>query len=406
MEFYSAAYKALKKENARLQREVTRLKKDLQEALRELKDLRRKANNPSRLLDSVPSGPSRVSTRSRRGLRYNYDDIIGESPAIRQVLETLDKVMDSDLPVLIQGESGTGKELVARAVHYNSHRRAKKFVVENCGAIPDTLLESELFGYVAGAFSGATGDKRGLVELAHGGTMFLDEISNMSPEMQMKLLRVIETGEMRKVGSAETTRVDVRIISASNTDLAALVEKGRFRRDLLYRINTIVVNLPPLRERKEDIPLLVDYFLERAARRMGGEPRRVSPEVLKVFMHFDWPGNVRELENEVYRLVALSQEEEIEPELLSTHIRYGGVPKPRAVARAGRIDEDTLRKAVARAEAEVIMQALERTNGNRTKAAKLLGLSAAGLIKKMNRCGLTVVSKVRKTPSSSHQENQ
>ena len=395
MDFYPGSYKALAKENARLKRELTRLKKQLNEALARLRELQHKADDPGRFLEGGVEERPGASSPWRKKLRYNFDSIIGESPAIRETLQMVDRIIDSDLPVLIQGESGTGKELVARAIHFNSRRQGKPFVAENCGAIPDTLLESEFFGHVKGAFSGATGDKRGLFEIAHGGTLFLDEISNMSPEMQKKLLRVLETSEIRKVGSTEIVRVDVRVISASNTDLAQLVEKGRFRRDLYFRINTIVINLPPLRERKEDIPILVDYFLEKAARRMNRPSKRVSPKVIEIFMSYDWPGNVRELENEVYRLVALSGlDEEISPDLVSAHIVSGGiVPEKPAVPE--RIDETTLRRAVARAEREVIMQALERTGGNRSKAARLLGLSPAGLIKKMEALGLTVIAKVK-----------
>lgn len=396
MDFYPSSYKALARENARLKRELTRLKKQLNEALTRLRSLQHKADDPGRFLEGGVEECVGTTGPWRRKLRYNYDGIIGESPAIREMLQIVDKIVDSDLPVLLQGESGTGKELVARAIHANSSRRNKPFVAENCGAIPNTLLESEFFGYAKGAFSGATGEKKGLFEIADGGTLFLDEISNMSVDMQKKLLRVLETGEIRKVGSTDIIRVDVRIISASNSDLARLVEKGRFRQDLYFRINTIVINLPPLRERKEDIPILVDYFLEKAARRMNRPPKRISPKVIEIFISYDWPGNVRELENEVYRLVALSgADEEILPDLVSAHIVSGGVVPEKSTLDEQRIDETTLRKAVARAEREVIMQALEKTGGNRSKAARLLGLSPAGLIKKMETLGLTVITKVK-----------
>jgi transcriptional regulator with PAS, ATPase and Fis domain len=405
MDFYPGSYAVLKKENARLTREIKILRQKLQEAIEKLKGLQQKAEDPSRYLVKSPSQEIALNVErsaSRRAYRFNYDSIIGESPSMRAIFETLDRVIDSDLPVLIQGESGTGKELVAQAIHYNSPRKDKKFVAENCGAIPDALLESELFGYVTGAFTGATHDKKGLFELADGGTLFLDEISNMSPDMQMKLLRVIETGIVRKVGASETFKVNTRIISASNVDLASLVEKGKFRKDLFYRLNTVIIQLPRLRDRKEDIPLLVDHFLQKAAKRMGAPPRRISPVILEMFLSFDWPGNVRELENEVYRLVALSPTEEIQPDLVSANIQSGGVPKLRSSLppKPDKIDENTLRKAIANAEREVIMQALEHANGNRSKAAKLLGLSTAGLIKKMNRCGLSVVWKIKEKKSA------
>jgi two-component system response regulator HupR/HoxA len=401
MDFYPTAYRILKRENTRLLRELNKTKADLKEALDRLEALQQKVTGKSRMIIREEASVKRgdrldiPATPTREGFKYDYSMIVGESSKIRDMLRYLDHVIDASVPVLIQGESGTGKELVARAIHFNSPRKLKKFVAENCAAIPRTLLESELFGYVEGAFTGATRPKKGLFELADGGTLFLDEISNMPLEMQMKLLRVLQDGVIRKVGSATTLNVDVRIISASNKNLAEMVEKGRFRKDLFYRINAITVELPPLRERKEDIPLLVDYFFRRICSETNSPPKEIAPEVIDLLLEHDWPGNVRELENECYRMVALSAADRIAPDLVSSHIQSAVPEGAKAPGfKLERIDENTLRKAVANVEREIIAKALEKTQGNRTKAAKMLGLSTAGLIKKMDRCGLSLVTKV------------
>jgi transcriptional regulator with GAF, ATPase, and Fis domain len=242
----------------------------------------------------------------RAALAFDYPDIIGTSPAILCVLAMLDRVIASDLPVLISGESGTGKELVARAIHEHGPRKERAFVRENCAAIPESLLESELFGYRKGAFTGALRDKVGLFETGDGGSVFLDEIGEMSLGMQAKLMRVLQDGEIRPVGAPETLRVDVRLISATNRDLRRLVAEGRFREDLFFRLNVVPIHMPPLRERIEDIPLLVEAFLARAARRSQAKPKPFDPDALACLMRHSWPGNVRELENEIQRAFALS----------------------------------------------------------------------------------------------------
>jgi transcriptional regulator with PAS, ATPase and Fis domain len=399
MDFYPTAYSALKRENARLLRELNKTKADLKEALDRLEILQRKLGGRIKIILEEVTAKQRGAYRaSGAEYRYNYDGIVGKSEKMTEILHTLDHVIESNVPVLIQGESGTGKELVARAIHFNGPRRLKKFVAENCASIPETLLESELFGYEGGAFTGAAAHgKKGLFELADGGTLLLDEISNMSQEMQKKLLRVLQDGVIRKVGGSSTIKVDVRIISASNRNLKELVERGRFRNDLFYRINAITINLPPLRERKEDIPLLVDNFFKKISAETNTLVRKIDQEVIRMFMDYDWPGNVRELENEIYRLVALS-EHRITPDLVSSHIQGAAqtlVAKMPALLRVEKLDQGTLRKAVANVEREIIAKALEKTGGNRTKAAKMLGLSTAGLIKKMDRCGLAVVLRVR-----------
>ncbi|MFO0981033.1 MAG: sigma 54-interacting transcriptional regulator [Planctomycetota bacterium] len=237
--------------------------------------------------------------------RERYAEIIGSSPAMLRVFAMLDKVAAANIPILIQGESGTGKELIAHAIHKGSPRAARAFVAENCAAVPETLLESELFGYKRGAFTGADREKKGLFEVAHGGTLFLDEIGDMSLGMQKKLLRALQDGEIRPVGGKEALHVDVRVVSASNKVLRNMVEKGTFREDLFYRLNTITIELPPLRERKEDIPLLADSFIARVAREMGIAKPDVTRGALEALARHNWPGNVRELENEIRRALAL-----------------------------------------------------------------------------------------------------
>lgn len=256
--------------------------------------------------------------------RENYADIIGESPAIMRVFRLLDRIAHANVPVLIQGESGTGKELVAGALHRNSPRRDKPIVAENCAAIPETLLESELFGYKRGAFTGADRNKTGLFKVADGGTLFLDEIGDMSLSMQKKLLRVLQDGEIRPVGSNEVFHVDVRIISASNKNLKEMVARREYREDLYFRLNTITVNVPPLRDRPEDIALLVDFFVGRISKEMDCKPAPLSAEALKALEKYRWPGNIRELENEMRRCLALLGDgTEIGLQLLSDEIKAG-----------------------------------------------------------------------------------
>jgi transcriptional regulator with PAS, ATPase and Fis domain len=254
--------------------------------------------------------------------RGNYPDIIGESPALISVFRLLDRVSDSMVPILIQGESGTGKELVSVAIHSNSSRRDKPFVAENCAAIPETLLESELFGYKRGAFTGADRNKVGLFKVADTGTLFLDEIGDMSLSMQKKLLRVLQDGEIRPVGSNEVFHVDVRIVSASNKNLKRMVREGTFREDLYFRLNTITVTLPPLRDRVGDVPLLIDFFVARVAKEMGCETVPVEKEAMRALARYRWPGNIRELENEMRRCLALlGDRKEIGLETLSDTIQ-------------------------------------------------------------------------------------
>ena len=322
--------------------------------------------------------------------RYDYTSLVGASDAMRAVFQQLDHFIESELPVLIQGESGTGKELIARAVHFNGARKDKPLVSENCAALPDTLLESELFGHARGAFTGAYKAKKGLLEQADGGTLFLDEIGDMSPEMQKKLLRVLQEGEFRVVGSDRRVKVDVRVIAASHHDLEQLVRDGSFREDLYYRIAVLAVRLPGLRERRDDIPLLAEHLLARAARE-AGRPAPVLPhEVMSCLVSYDWPGNVRELENEMRRLVVLS-EEMVRPEHLSTSVREGRAldgDGNGAAAAAAAVSSGDIREAVADLEKRSIEAALAQHGGNKSRAAASLGISRFALQRKLEKYGI------------------
>jgi transcriptional regulator with PAS, ATPase and Fis domain len=302
-----------------------------------------------------------------------------------ELFRLLDRVTDTALPVVIQGESGTGKELVARAIHFNGPRRDRPFVSENCAAIPETLLESTLFGYVKGAFTGADRDTRGLFAVADGGTLFLDEVAEMSPAMQGKLLRVLQDGEFRRVGGERSQKVDVRIVAATNKDLGQLVADGAFRKDLFFRLSVVRATLPPLRDRSEDIPLLVDSFLDRFAGQVGALATRktVHPAALARLCAYRWPGNVRELENEILRAAAFAGPQ-ITVADLSPHVAAGGDGALSPSAAEGLL----LRPRVERLERTLINEALAQHAGNQTRAAEALGLSRFGLQKKLRRYGL------------------
>ena len=313
--------------------------------------------------------------------RYDYSSLIGASPALRELKRVLDRATASDVPVLIQGESGTGKELVARALHANGPRRGAAFVAANCGAITETLLESELFGVVRGAYTGADRERRGLFEVADGGTLLLDEIGEMSPQLQTKLLRVLQDGEVRRVGAERGRHVDVRIVAASNKDLARLVEDGHFRADLFYRVNVVRIDVPALRERLEDVPLLCEHFLRKHAG--DGPPRRLARDALRRLAAYHWPGNVRELENELRRAAVMASGELISAADLSPRIIAG----PGGAEGEGDAAEGDLavRPRVERLEKTLLREALRRAHNNQTQAARLLGLSRFGLQKKLRR---------------------
>ncbi|WP_257447740.1 sigma 54-interacting transcriptional regulator [Archangium lipolyticum] len=320
------------------------------------------------------------------GENYRFEDIIGRSGAMQEIFKLLEKVSNSEATVLINGESGTGKELVARAIHYNGPRRQGPFVVQNCSAFNDNLLESALFGHMRGAFTGAMRDKKGLFEVADGGTFFLDEVGDMSPALQVKLLRVLQEGTFLPVGGTHSREVDVRVIAATHKDLGEMVKRGEFREDLYYRINVIRVHLPPLRERRDDLPLLVDHFL-RKHHREGQRARGLSSDAMALLGTYAWPGNVRELENEIERLLVLGGDLELLPaELISSRIRDAVTPGGSSflTARAtGRLHE-----AVETLEREMIHQGLLRTGNNKSRLARELGISRSNLILKIAKYGL------------------
>jgi PAS domain S-box-containing protein len=311
--------------------------------------------------------------------RSSVGDIVSRSASMRRVLEMLPRVAESGSTVLIQGETGTGKELVARAVHALSPRRDGPFVAVNCGALPDTLLESELFGYKAGAFTGAGKDKPGRFALARGGTLFLDEIGEVSGALQVRLLRVLQEKRFEPLGATRTETADARVIVATNADLAGLVEEGRFRQDLFYRVNVIRLDLPPLRRRREDIPLLVQRFVESFNAVQGKRVAGVDPDALAVLTAHDFPGNVRELQNLIERAFVLVDEGRIGLEHLPEEL----VPEVSRRAGGGQLDQ-----AVRVAEAQAIREALERTGGNRLAAARALGLHKSTFFRKVRALGL------------------
>ena len=316
--------------------------------------------------------------------RHSFSNIVGRSERMRTVFSTIELVANTNSTVLIGGESGTGQELVARAIHYNSLRRDRPFVALNCGAVPETLLESELFGHVRGAFTGADANKKGLIEAAEGGTIFLDEIGEMTPPMQVKLLRVLQDRRFRRLGGTDEVQADVRVIAATNQDLPRMVEQGRFREDLYYRINVLSIQLPALRDRAEDIPILAEHFLEHFAAQMAKPVRTISAEAMRLLQVHTWRGNVRELQNAIERAVALEQSETILPETLPEGVRKGAsAAATPAVAPAGPAAPELPAfgegfDLEARGEEfyrHYMALALERAGGVQVKAAEMLGMS-------------------------------
>ncbi|MBP8612499.1 MAG: sigma-54-dependent Fis family transcriptional regulator [Candidatus Atribacteria bacterium] len=314
--------------------------------------------------------------------KYLKDEIIGESSKMQEVYKEIGKVADSDATVLIRGESGTGKELVAMAIHNHSGRKDKPFVVVNCAAIPETLLESELFGHEKGAFTDAVSRRIGKFEQANYGTIFLDEIGDLTLNLQAKLLRVLQEKTFTRVGGNETIKTTARVLAATNRDLETLVSNGQFREDLFYRLNVVVINLPPLRERKEDIPELVSYFVAKYAKKYNKDVRGVTKDVLQILVEYDWPGNVRELENAIARGVIVTSAPLILPEDLPSNLLEGKEVSSKATVEEN--EEDLpLPKLIERVEKEAIIRALEKTNGNKTKTAQLLGISRKSLFNKL-----------------------
>jgi DNA-binding NtrC family response regulator len=344
--------------------------------------------------------------RSQLQERYKFEGIIGRAPAMRAMFQLLETVSASASTILVTGETGTGKEIVARAIHHNSPRRAQRFVALNCGAIPETLLEAELFGHVRGAFTGAIGNRQGRLEQANKGTLFLDEVGTMSAALQMKLLRVLQEREFERIGDAHTTKVDVRVIGATNSDLTKMVAEGQFREDLYYRLNVIPIHLPPLRERKEDVPLLVQHFLKKFSgpesgafvnpkadhairpdpgARTEAKSLTVSQQAMRCLMAYSWPGNVRQLENAIERAVALSGgRAQIEMADLTPEIQQASQA---AVSADLHLPEEGIdfEGYVHKIEHELIRRALEKTGGNKGRASRLLNLKRTTLVEKLKR---------------------
>jgi len=316
---------------------------------------------------------------------YPFEGIVGTSKAMQEVYALLEKVIDSSVTVLLTGETGTGKELIARTIHYNGPRKENPFIAQNCAALPEDLLESELFGHRKGAFTGAVEDKKGLFEAADGGTLFLDEIGETSPGMQVKLLRALQDGEIRRVGETQERKVDVRIIAATHRDLSEEIEAGRFREALYYRLSVFPIHLPPLSARREDIPLLATHCLGRSNTKLGRSVQGFTAEAMDALVHYDWPGNVRELENEVERAVVLTgDDEQIVLDVLSEKIRE----KEKTVSVPEVPSEGALSEILKQVERKIIEETLRACEGNRTHVAQRLHLSRWSLLRKMERLGI------------------
>ena len=323
--------------------------------------------------------------------KYNYKNLIGTSRAINKIYEIIEKVADTDSTILISGASGTGKELIARAIHYNSNRNDKPLIVINCGAIPEELLESELFGHEKGAFTGAYRTRVGRFEMANGGTIFLDEIGEMSPSLQVKLLRILQEKKFERVGGTKTIHTDVRIIAATNKNLTVAINKGTFREDLYYRLNVIPIRVPTLKQRKSDILLLIDFFIKKYSKGKKAKIKGFTREAMEAMLDYDWPGNVRELENVIQRMTILCDNQTAGLDDLPEHVRQNRkILKP--------IEEDiyndglTLDEAVKDYEKKLIIDALERSNWVKTKAAKILNINRTTLVEKIKKQKLVSIS--------------
>jgi len=317
--------------------------------------------------------------RQQLQFRYRFENIIGESKPMQEVFRIIEKVAPTDSTVLIHGESGTGKELVARAIHFNSHRRDKQFMSVDCGALSETLLESELFGHIKGSFTGAIVTKPGLFEVANGGTFFLDEVGDIPLSIQSKLLRVLQEREFKPVGGIKTVRVDIRLIASTNKDLERMIEKGTFRKDLYYRLNIVPIFLPPLRERKIDIPLLACHFLKKYNQERDKNIKAISPEAIDLLMEYEWPGNVRELENVIERVVVTADEDVIRPEHLPLNIRkrppyMRGLTVPKSASELKELKRHIRKQAVEQLEKSFIIETLKRNDWNVTRSARDVGM--------------------------------
>ncbi|MCD6384546.1 sigma-54-dependent Fis family transcriptional regulator [Candidatus Sumerlaeota bacterium] len=323
--------------------------------------------------------------RKRLNEKTEVEELIGDSPEIKQVIKQVKIIAPTNMTIILEGESGTGKELIAQMIHQESHRKNKPFVAVNCGAIPETLIESELFGYEKGAFTGADTKKEGEFERANGGTLFLDEITNLSLPAQAKLLRVLENKCIQHLGGKKLIEVDVRIIAATNVNLNEEVRTGKFRHDLFYRLNEFYITLPALRERKDDIPLLAQYILDKANQEFNKKIKGFSPEVMRAFLNYSWPGNVRELKNVIRRAVLLTNSEYIKPCHLPPHI----ITSPESSGGLKSLEQRlSLNDITRRIERELIVKALAEAGGNKTKAAELLGIHRKALYRRLKSVGL------------------
>ena len=331
----------------------------------------------SQALDFEALREENQELKKRLGEQFDFGNIIGRSPAMQKVFETLALVAPSDATVLINGESGTGKELIATALHHNSNRKNRPFIKVNCAALHENLLESELFGHEKGAFTGADIRRPGRFELASGGTLFLDEIGDMSPQTQAKILRVLQEGELERLGSGKTIKVDVRLVAATHKDLNAMIKEGSFRQDLFFRLSVVPIELPPLRERTEDIPVLTDFFLHRYSKKNKKDIKGFHPQALMLLARYSWPGNIRELENSIERAVILCLGEQITPKELPPQMLpedYEKVAAP-MISAGGLTLKDM--------ERETIRATLDRTDGNKSHAAKILGIARQTLLNKI-----------------------
>ena len=313
---------------------------------------------------------------------FKFENIIGKSKKMQLIFQLIEQIKDLPTTILIQGDTGTGKELIAKTIHYSSLRKNKKFVAINCGAFPEQLLESELFGHKRGSFTGAISDKKGLFEEAHGGTILLDEIGDVSPQLQVELLRVLQENEIRRIGENESRKIDVRVISSTHRNLKQEIEKGNFRKDLYYRLKVITIELPPLRERKEDIPALVQHFIKKYSKSIGKKVSGITLETMNLMQTYLWPGNIRELEHEIERAITLANEDQkITPDLLSDEIRQPSLSS--ALKIPG--DAKSLKEIIAQFERSLIQEQLNSCNGNVSRLAQRLGITRQGLFKKINK---------------------
>ena len=389
--------------NARLFEENLKRKVELEAAMRRVEELNEHLRRLVEQKEHDLQEAQKLLSEQQASLKYEYPTVVTRSPAMLGVLHLVDRVIEMDVPVLICGESGTGKELIAHAIHEHSNRSRHRFVAVNCSAIPAELMESELFGYVRGAFTGAERDKPGLFEISDGGTLFLDEIGDMPLNMQAKLLRVIEEKRIRRLGSSEEMKVNFRIISATNKDLIRMVAEGKFRDDLLFRINVVTIKIPPLRKRPEDIPLLVEHFLQIISQKSGREKPYITPDAMDILIHHDWSGNVRELRNEMERAIALCSGtigvEHLSPQLVDKVLKSTEDSETtarlnaRILAQENRSLSEIRQRVLDVVEKTAIETVLVSSGGNKSKAARILGISRPTLDAKIRLYGITVEKK-------------